>query len=118
LRGMQQRREVDEVIERVEMSYRHLVLRECSCGNQRRFRRGVARIPVLSEQITLTLPSASTLGSFFTMALRRDILRTPRARVTVVTMGKPSGIAATANDTARISACDVRSSWEITHHQS
>jgi hypothetical protein len=107
LRGMQQRREVDEVVERVEMGDRHLIFCECSCKNQRQVVR-TACIPVLSEQMTLTLPSASTLGSFFTMALRRDILRTPSARVTVVTMGKPSGIAATANDTARLSACDGR----------
>jgi hypothetical protein len=33
------------------------------------------------------------------MALRFDILKTPRARVTVVTIGKPSGIAATASET-------------------
>lgn len=56
-------------------------------------------IPVLSEQITLTLPSASTLGSFLTIALRLDILKTPRASVTVVTIGRPSGMAATASDT-------------------
>jgi hypothetical protein len=34
-----------------------------------------------------------------TIALRFDILRTPSARVTVVTIGRPSGIAATARDT-------------------
>lgn len=56
-------------------------------------------IPVLSEQITLTLPNASTLGNFLTIALRFDILKTPRASVTVVTMGRPSGMAATASDT-------------------
>lgn len=33
------------------------------------------------------------------MAFRFDILSTPSASVTVVTMGKPSGIAATASDT-------------------
>lgn len=33
------------------------------------------------------------------MALRLDIRRTPKARVTVVTIGRPSGIAATASDT-------------------
>lgn len=56
-------------------------------------------LPVLSEQITLTLPSASTDGSFLTIAFRFDILNTPSARVTVVTIGSPSGIAATASDT-------------------
>jgi len=49
--------------------------------------------------MTLTEPNASTEGSFFTIALRFAILRTPRASVTVVTMGSPSGIAATANET-------------------
>lgn len=58
-------------------------------------------IPVLSEQTTLTEPRASTDGSFLTIALRRDIRKTPKARVTVVTIGKPSGIAATANDTGK-----------------
>lgn len=56
--------------------------------------------PVLSEQITDTEPRASTECSFFTMAFRLDILSTPKASVTVVTMGSPSGIAATASDTA------------------
>jgi hypothetical protein len=56
-------------------------------------------LPVLSEQITLTQPNASTLGSFLTMAFFRDIRSTPRASVTVVTIGKPSGIAATAKET-------------------
>lgn len=58
-------------------------------------------LPVLSEQITLTLPSVSTEGSFLTIALRFDIRRTPSARVTVTTIGRPSGIAATARDTVR-----------------
>jgi hypothetical protein len=55
--------------------------------------------PVLSEQITEMLPSASTECSFLTIAFRLDIRNTPNARVTVVTIGKPSGIAATARDT-------------------
>jgi hypothetical protein len=55
----------------------------------------------LSLQITLTLPNVSTLGSFFTIAERFDILRTPRARVTVTTIGRPSGMAATASETVR-----------------
>lgn len=61
---------------------------------------GEENIPVLSEQMTLTLPSASTDGNFLTIAFRFDIRSTPRARVTVVTIGSPSGIAATASDTA------------------
>jgi hypothetical protein len=56
-------------------------------------------VPVLSEQITDTEPSASTECSFLTIAFRFDILSTPNASVTVVTMGKLSGIAAAASDT-------------------
>lgn len=36
------------------------------------------------------------MGSFFTMALFFTILITPRASVTVTTIGRPSGMAATA----------------------
>jgi hypothetical protein len=55
--------------------------------------------PVLSEQMTETDPSDSTECNFLTIAFRLDILMTPRASVTVVTMGSPSGMAATASDT-------------------
>ena len=53
-------------------------------------------VPVLSEHITLAHPSVSTMGSFLTMAFLLAILITPSARVTVTTMGRPSGMAATA----------------------
>ena len=56
-------------------------------------------LPVLSEQITEMEPSASTEWSFLTIALRFAMRNTPRASVTVVTTGSPSGMAATANDT-------------------
>ena len=42
------------------------------------------------------IPSVSTIGSFFTIAFLFAILMTPSARVTVTTIGRPSGIAATA----------------------
>jgi len=42
------------------------------------------------------LPSVSTIGSFLTIAFLFAILMTPIARVTVTTIGRPSGIAATA----------------------
>lgn len=58
--------------------------------------------PVLSEQMTDTDPSDSTECNFLTIAFRLDILRTPRASVTVVTIGSPSGMAATASDTALV----------------
>lgn len=64
-----------------------------------RSEQGGLSAPVLSEQMTETEPSVSTDGSFLTIALRFDIRRTPRARVTVTTMGRPSGIAATASET-------------------
>lgn len=42
------------------------------------------------------IPKVSTIGSFFTIARFFTILITPRASVTVTTIGSPSGIAATA----------------------
>lgn len=74
----------------------HVVSRR-SCG------KGMGNVPVLSEQMTDTLPKVSTLGSFLTMAFRFDIRRTPSARVTVTTIGSPSGMAATASDTVHTS---------------
>ncbi|KNC30583.1 hypothetical protein FF38_11994 [Lucilia cuprina] len=59
----------------------------------------LVNVPVLSEQITLTQPKVSTVGSFLTIALRLAMRITPKAKVTVTTMGKPSGIAATARET-------------------
>ena len=63
------------------------------------WRSGKSNVPVLSEQTTDTDPSASTECNFLTIAFLFAILKIPRARVTVVTIGRPSGIAATANDT-------------------
>ncbi|ODV89067.1 hypothetical protein CANCADRAFT_58098 [Tortispora caseinolytica NRRL Y-17796] len=56
-------------------------------------------VPVLSEHMTLTEPKVSTLGSLRIIAFLEDMRSTPRAKVTVTMIGKPSGIAATANDT-------------------
>lgn len=57
----------------------------------------------LSEEqvirIRRLLAPTLTIGSFFTMAFRFAIRITPRARVTVTTIGRPSGMAATARDT-------------------
>jgi hypothetical protein len=53
-------------------------------------------VPVLSEQITLTEPSVSTLGRRRTSALARTSRRAPSASSTVTTAGSASGIAATA----------------------
>mmetsp|Transcript_11443 Transcript_11443/g.24688 ORF Transcript_11443/g.24688 Transcript_11443/m.24688 type:complete len:320 (-) Transcript_11443:930-1889(-) len=57
----------------------------------------VVSVPVLSLQITVVQPSASTAGKCRTIALRRDILLVPSARHVVTTAGKPSGMAATAS---------------------
>ena len=42
------------------------------------------------------LPNVSTIGNFLTIAFLFAILMTPIASVTVTTIGRPSGIAATA----------------------
>lgn len=60
----------------------------------------VVKVPVLSEQITLVLPSVSTLGKFRTIAFFCAIFFVPRARHAVMTAAKPSGMAATARATA------------------
>ena len=49
----------------------------------------VVSVPVLSEQMTSAQPRASTVGSLRTTALRRAIRTTPKASVTVTTMGRP-----------------------------
>ena len=57
-------------------------------------------MPVLSEQITVVLPSASTAGSLRMMARRLAMRETPIASVIVTAAGNPSGMAPTANATA------------------
>uniref|UniRef100_A0A1W7R717 Putative secreted protein n=1 Tax=Aedes albopictus TaxID=7160 RepID=A0A1W7R717_AEDAL len=68
-------------------------------------------VPVLSEQITVTQPNVSTVGSFLTMQLRLAIRMTPRANVTVTTMGKPSGMAATAKLTPMVNISTSGFDW-------
>ena len=65
-------------------------------------------MPVLSEQMTVVLPSVSTAGSLRMMALRLAMRATPIASVIVTAAGKPSGMAPTASATAamNISAAD------------
>jgi carboxypeptidase PM20D1 len=60
------------------------------------------KVPVLSVHITLVQPNVSTAGSLRTSALRLSIRLTPIVSDTVTTAGNPSGIAATARDTADI----------------
>ncbi len=59
-------------------------------------------VPVLSEQMTVTLPSVSTADSLRMMARRCAMRETPMARVTVSAAGKPSGIMATASAMAAV----------------
>ena len=97
IRWMEMGREIDKIVHGVNVRHSHFVFRKSTWGSVEL--RG-ANSPVLSEQITLTLPNASTVGSFFTIAFRFDMRKTPSASVTVVTIGRPSGMAATARDTA------------------
>ena len=61
----------------------------------------IVSVPVLSELIADVNPSVSTEGRSFTIAfaLRRD-RRCPSDRITWVTVGSASGIAAMASETA------------------
>lgn len=57
-------------------------------------------VPVLSELIAEVKPSVSTEGSSLTIALRRARLRLPTERITWVTVGSASGMAAMASEIA------------------
>ena len=58
------------------------------------------RVPVLSELMAEVNPSVSTAGSSLTSALRLASSTLPSERITSVTVGRASGIAAMARDTA------------------
>ena len=60
-------------------------------------------VPVLSEQITVVQPKVSTEGSLRMIALCFTMRFTPMERMIVEIAGRPSGIAATARETATIS---------------
>ena len=62
------------------------------------------KVPVLSVHIILEQPNVSTLANLFIIAFSFAILLTPIAKHTVTTVANPSGIAATANDTADLKA--------------
>ena len=68
-----------------------------SCWTVMRF---WVRVPVLSEQMTPAQPRVSTAGSFFTIAPLLAMRPTPRASTMVTMAGRPSGMAATARETA------------------
>ena len=57
------------------------------------------KVPVLSEQITLLLPSVSTAGSLRIILFFLAIFVTPIESIIVTIAGSPSGIAATARPT-------------------
>jgi hypothetical protein len=61
-------------------------------------------VPVLSVQMTVVDPSVSTAGSRRVTARRCAIRCTPTARAMVTIAGSPSGIAATASETAASTA--------------
>ena len=71
----------------------------------------LVRVPVLSLQITVVLPSVSTLASFLTMAFCLAILAVPSASVMVSTAGRPSGIAETARLMLVMNTCSRVLSW-------
>ena len=60
-------------------------------------------VPVLSEAMTVAEPSVSTAARCRTMALRRAMRCTPIDSTAVTTAGSPSGTAATASATPRMS---------------
>jgi hypothetical protein len=60
-------------------------------------------VPVLSDAMTLVEPSVSTAARCRTMAFRRTMRCTPIESTAVTTAGSPSGTAATASATPRIS---------------
>lgn len=69
---------------------------EISLIKKQVFETGQVIPPPTRRDDLMNSPNVSTMGSFLTIALRLAILITPRARVTVTTMGRPSGMAATA----------------------
>ena len=64
-------------------------------------------VPVLSEAMTLAEPSVSTAARWRTIALRFAMRCTPSASTAVTTAGKPSGTAATASATPRMSTSKI-----------
>lgn len=69
----------------------------------------IVRVPVLSELIAEVKPSVSTDGSSLTIAFRPARFRLPTERITWVTVGSASGIAAMASETAAMN--NVSQAW-------
>ena len=66
-------------------------------------------VPVLSEQIICVHPRVSTAVSFRMIAFRFDMFVTPMESTIVTTAASPSGIAATARETATIKVSRIAS---------
>ena len=75
------------------------------------------RVPVLSEQITWVQPSVSTAVRRRITALRRLMRVTPMLSTTVTTVARPSGMAATARDTATMKVFRMPDRGEVPGHQ-
>ena len=70
------------------------------------------RVPVLSEQMTWAQPRVSTAVRRRMTALRLDMLVTPMESTMVTTVARPSGMAATARDTATMKVLMMVSRWK------
>ena len=70
-------------------------------------------VPVLSEQMTVALPSVSTAGSRRIMAFRFAILSTPSDSMMVTSAGRLSGMAATPRLTEVINIEKIGCLWYI-----
>ena len=70
-------------------------------------------VPVLSEQITWAQPRVSTAVSRRMIAFRFDMFVTPMESTTVTTAASPSGIAATARETAIIKEFSATSKFRL-----
>jgi hypothetical protein len=64
-------------------------------------------VPVLSEAMISAEPSVSTAARWRMMAFRRAMRCTPRESTAVTTAGSPSGTAATASATPRMSTSKI-----------
>ena len=75
-------------------------------------------VPVLSEQMICAQPSVSTAVRRRMMALRRDMFVTPMDSTIVTTAARPSGMAATASDTAIMNESTIRSMLKLSARSS
>ena len=69
-------------------------------------------VPVLSVHMNVHEPKVSTEDNLLTIALDLAIFCIPMAKVNVKTAGNPSGIAATARETAVMNPSIMSKSWK------